>query len=130
MCAINDDGSACKFEARGEAMTNKPIGDKEGYCLFHSRDIAWKQASGFEKALMDFVRQQIEDKSSKPVDLSGAVLDESVNKLWPLDFGTKKLQLDNCEIHAPVLFEGVECEGALSFKHTIISRKVLIKIRY
>lgn len=127
MCAINDDGSACKFEAKTEATTNKPIRDKEGYCLFHSRDIAWKQASGFEKALMDLARQQIGDASSRSVDLSGAVLDESVNKLWPLDIGTHKLKLDNCEIQADVIIEDVNLSNALSFKETTVVGEVSIK---
>ena len=108
-------------------MSGSVAVDKNGYCLFHSRDMAWKQASGLENALIELARHQIADQSSRSVDLSGAILDESVNKLWELDLGKRKLKLDNCEIQAYVIIEDVKLYGALSFKETTIVGEVSIR---
>jgi uncharacterized protein YjbI with pentapeptide repeats len=76
---------------------------------------------------MDLARQQIRDASSRSVDLSGAVLDETVNRVLQLDIGNKNLIFDDCEIQSDIVHDGTAINGALSFKNTVVKGKVSIK---
>jgi uncharacterized protein YjbI with pentapeptide repeats len=127
MCNFHQDGSKCKFEARMQAFSKELIYDSNGYCLFHSKDMTWKRESGFAKSLTEFVQLQIEDSATRYIDLSEAILDESINELWDLNFNTKKLKLDACEIQAPMRIEDVNFDNALSFKNTLVFGDLSIK---
>lgn len=127
MCNFHQDGSNCKFENRMQAFSKQLIYDSNGYCLFHSEDIAWKHESGFAQSLKEFVQLQIEDSAMRAIDLSEAILDESVNEVFQLDTGNKKLDFDHCRILSDIVLDGSEINGTLSFKHTTIAGKVSLK---
>ena len=85
--------------------------DKDGYCLLHSKDGAFKLAEGFQLALNSYMDHCQSNSEYKFVDLRGVVLSGMHDFILKDKTYTKQINLSDAEFVAPFKIETSHLHG-------------------